>query len=466
MVGKKLINDRSKSAQTELDSILEEILIKSICEQFQRKSILEKNIRSKFAQTELDSILKANLMKSICEQFQFHLRKPNKDSDNKFKKDINTINNKLISTSIDSDTRELEKEQLALKISVKNQNLAVLRKILKNGTNPNFMFNNVRVGSMTVATYITPLHLAVNLQNVAMVRVLIKYGADFSAYDCDGNTALHAAIALENKSIVNVLIEKVAFIDIVNQTGYSPLAYSEHLLGKKHKRVDQQHIFNALKRIGAQSIKPAKQLQELTKEKCCLKCTSALISVNKGHVGCLKVWCVSGKNDVNKRLPNGETLLTLAIKKRSVACVQELIKANVDVNKITQSGLTPLTIAAENGMVDCIVELIQAKADLNKCTVNNRSSTPLMFAAKKGYVSCLTELIKAGADVNKVSARGFTPLIFAAQMGNLKCVQELVKANANVDQFADDGSTPLLFAAQNNHVQCLIELLKAKAGNH
>eukprot|EP00122_Pirum_gemmata_P003267 Pgem_evm2s2954 len=169
----------------------------------------------------------------------------------------------------------------AVELCVKGNNLPFLRKLLKNGASPDFKVTiNKGDDDKTVES---SLHQAVKLGNVAIIRSLIKYGADFSIYDNAGNTPLHVAIALENIMVVNALIKNVAFINLVNQEGFSPLAFAEKL--SKGSKV-QLDIVDALQNLLAKSIKP----------EACFECTSLEKSVEIGYARCLKTLYNSEKD--------------------------------------------------------------------------------------------------------------------------------------------------------------------------
>ena len=53
----------------------------------------------------------------------------------------------------------------------------------------------------------TPLHLALLLGNMWMVKALLKYGGNPEAVDHKGSTPLHVGCCSENKEAVSVMID-------------------------------------------------------------------------------------------------------------------------------------------------------------------------------------------------------------------------------------------------------------------
>jgi ankyrin repeat protein len=71
----------------------------------------------------------------------------------------------------------------------------------------------------------TPLHYAVGLGNVEMVRCLVDHGANVNATNSNGTTPLHLAAKSGNEDTVRYLISQGAFINAVDRTG-TPLHYA------------------------------------------------------------------------------------------------------------------------------------------------------------------------------------------------------------------------------------------------
>lgn len=68
----------------------------------------------------------------------------------------------------------------------------------------------------------TALMLAIDAQNLSLVKALVEAGADAEARDADGNSVLHYAVKSGSVSTVRA-IGKVASADVVNKAGETPL---------------------------------------------------------------------------------------------------------------------------------------------------------------------------------------------------------------------------------------------------
>ncbi|QED23929.1 ankyrin repeat domain-containing protein [Candidatus Deianiraea vastatrix] len=75
------------------------------------------------------------------------------------------------------------------------------------------------------------LHIAVLNQDLSMIKILLKYGANINAQDKGGATALHIAARGNLNTVVEALLEANADINIQDNEGFSAIMRAV-LLGK------------------------------------------------------------------------------------------------------------------------------------------------------------------------------------------------------------------------------------------
>jgi ankyrin repeat protein len=208
----------------------------------------------------------------------------------------------------------------------------------------------------------------------------------------------------------------------------------------------------------------------------------------------------AGKEDVNRRNPDGSTPLQWAVFRGDLAEVKRLLRAGANVSLSNNYGATAMSLAAEVGNTEMLALLLEAGADADSpdpdgqtallavartgiveaakvlldhgATVDARETwggqTALMWASARRHPEMMQFLISRGADVNarsidrnyqrhvqaegrpkSLDSGGLTPLLYAARENCLACVEVLLKNKVDIDLPDPDGVSPLLVAIMN-----------------
>ena len=152
----------------------------------------------------------------------------------------------------------------------------------------------------------TELHIAALNGQVAMVRALIKLGADVNKARDTGATLLCAAAHQGHETVLRALIEAGADVNKATDNGWTP------------------------------------------KNGCPCDETELHIAALNGQVAMVRALIEAGA-DVNKAADDGVTPLLIAAHQGHEMVVRALIEAGADVNKTWDDGATPLSIAAQQG---------------------------------------------------------------------------------------------------------------------
>ncbi|KAK2169711.1 hypothetical protein LSH36_7g00013 [Paralvinella palmiformis] len=129
------------------------------------------------------------------------------------------------------------------------------------------------------------------------------------------------------------------------------------------------------------------------------------------------------------------------------------IRWNEKLDKTVPSGETLLTIAVQMDLQDLVLLLLKEGASVNQQNISG--NTPLHVAIRARNESILSILIRHGANVNARDRCGLTPLHLACIIQNTYIVERLLEAGAKPDGIQDGKfyvSTPLMTAAENNDV--------------
>jgi len=227
--------------------------------------------------------------------------------------------------------------------------------LLANGANPNMV---ERQGW-------TPLHCAVRIRNLPVMRMLVAAGADIDSRTNERVTPLICICASENIDIqvVRWLLNHGANPNLADSGGYTAL------------------MFVAM----------------------------------SPHVNIARL-LIRAHADVNMRTDTtNESALGLAVIWHHHRMVAELLRAGADVNLIcTESGDTPLIVACQEANTECVTYLLDRGADVNQ--TNDSDITPLiMLAMTSDDVYIGTLLINAGANVMARTVVGETAFTIATR---------------------------------------------------
>ncbi|XP_030344505.1 nuclear factor NF-kappa-B p100 subunit isoform X2 [Strigops habroptila] len=234
-------------------------------------------------------------------------------------------------------------------------------------------------------------HALLDYSVTADPRVLLAVQRHLAAsQDENGDTPLHLAIIHEQTAVIKQLIEVVVsipslgIINISNNLQQTPLHLA--VITKQPQVVQlllQAHADpTLLDRYGNSLLHLA--LQAGNEE---------VLRTLLAHLGSAAPYLL--------HLPNFHGLLPvhLAVKAKSLACLDLLVRKGADVNAVErQGGRTPLHLAVEMENLNMATHLVKKLgADVNRRTF--AGNTPLHLAAGLGSPTLTKLLLKAGADV-------------------------------------------------------------------
>jgi len=285
----------------------------------------------------------------------------------------------------------------------------------------------------------TPLHLAVKNNNIEMVKILVANRADVNEPDEDGWTALHAACRWQdNLHLVKILIENGA--DINNEgisVSYSDIYNKENDSDEyREKTIDTLGTpLNLASAYGHWNI--AEYLMEKGAQFSSADCNNFLHDAARlGNSEFFHFFIGKGA-DINSLNLYGESMLHSACIGGNIDIANFLISQGQDVNSKHELG-TPLHNATRYGYIEIVRMLIEQGANFYEDDFYG--NTPLHKTSNENMVQFF---IDKGMDVNKKNNNGKTPLHFACVSSKLNIVNKLIKNNADVNVKDNEGNTPL-----------------------
>jgi ankyrin repeat protein len=238
---------------------------------------------------------------------------------------------------------------------------------------------------------LTALHMATGDGLEPIVQLLLAHGADCSARDCADETPLHHAAQRSTTTIAQLLINQEADLHAIDSTGSTPLHHA----------------------------------------------------VWKGSRSCVELLLNQGAN-VHQGNKQGDTALHWAAWFNDVPMGQQLLRHGAAINGTNIDGLTPIQRTRDLKGVDSFVRmLIQHGADIH-WKDHHVGRSALLFAAEDGCIASVRALLEAGANVQDNDIHGYTSLHYAAKGGYCRIAALLLQHGEDVtDKRNLDGKTAL-----------------------
>lgn len=322
---------------------------------------------------------------------------------------------------------------------------------------------------------LVPLPFAAKINNVLILLLLLRYGADVNARDKFGRTALYWAVTNDCEEMTSILLDEAPEIDASDENGLTPL----HIAAQSAS----PNVLRQLIRNGASLSLTAKSTGKLSsrrnfemagRHKGSTPLHQAVRWINISNVPLL----IEAGADMEARDARGRTPFFLAVEcSRSRShddnshdawpVAELLISRGAIVDSSDNDGVTPLMRAVECWDRKLVQLLLRANADANAVDNNGRSAAHVVFSGRPlslgSSLSGLTrtdqvrEILEVlglyGADFNARDKNGNTPLSYAVQSdldGLTELLDLMVKFGANISSTNNSGST-LLHLAVSDH---------------
>lgn len=292
------------------------------------------------------------------------------------------------------------------------------------------------------------------------VKQFLKEGAEITAKDAKGYTPLHYAAATGNSAIVRLLLAQPGvLINAQSNNKFTPSHIATRLSVTGVSDVVKCLIEEAKADI---NLAPAEGITvlhcaifvnnfELVKY---LINRGADLHTNNGKDGLTVLHLAVEKEsvemvdyfldkvNVNATAANGETALSLAIKKNNLDLVKQLTRAGAQVDERAEK-------ATKERVAPAIREYLSEVQDLNRRFVE---------AVKNQHLSEIQNLLKQFAQVNSRTPEGDAPLHVAVRSGNTEMCKKLITVGANLEAKDKDGNSPLHLAVKHKQ-EAIVSLL-------
>ncbi|KAL7942766.1 hypothetical protein V8C42DRAFT_139381 [Trichoderma barbatum] len=222
--------------------------------------------------------------------------------------------------------------------------------------------NSTEINSADVSNR-TPLFHAIWSGNVAVVKALLKAGAQIDLTDDIGGTPFFYALSYRREAIVELLV----------QSGATPIS---------EDKMATQLFFSAVKKGDAQVVQ---------------------LSLDSGI-------------DIESRDDNSMTPLLLAVKEQQLHMVLLLLKQSADIESRDQHGDTALLLAVKKQYPDIVQLLLAHGANIK--SQDQHGKTALLLAAEKQYLKIIQVLLAYSAGIKSQDQYNNSRMLLAMEKQN------------------------------------------------
>ncbi|XP_026743736.1 protein TANC2 isoform X3 [Trichoplusia ni] len=269
---------------------------------------------------------------------------------------------------------------------------------------------------------------------LAMVGLLIEFGADMEMTNSQGCTALSLACQRGHTDVARRLIAAGASLSHTDTAEQTPLVHAAknghrdtviYLLGCQTGRDDRNSL----------------DLDDDNIEQLVPGSRHALIAAaQNGHLDIVEYLLDTAELIPDGICPvTGETALTAACSSGNAAIADALLIRGATPYSLNARQLSPLALAAKNGRSALVSRLMDSGADV----MGSGGKIPLILAAAEGHADVVEMLLENGADPDAVDADGISPLGWACLRSRIPTMMVLLDKGATIDQPDGSGRTPL-----------------------
>ncbi|NDJ52905.1 MAG: hypothetical protein GYB68_07470 [Chloroflexi bacterium] len=312
----------------------------------------------------------------------------------------------------------------------------------------------------------------IQLEQIDVVRDLLRAGMTPDARDGSGKTALNIAVGLKNIELARLLLDH----------GADPNAQGRYIGAPIRQVRDRLDLLNLLLSYGADPnlldhhrsppLNAAVDADHLETVKRLVEAGAAINPFPAGRTPLMRairfnhreiaLWLLDQGADPNVMNENGETALMIAVEKQP-HLVPLLLARQADPDRQGHKGETALMMAVEKGNPDSVRALLAAGAKLD--IKNDAGDTALDMAAYRPETLILVEEaaeVSLKPAVVEIEPRPvYPPLLQAVAMNEIEAVHRLLSDGVDVNAVVSyRGDSPLILAATHDHPEIAALLLE------
>lgn len=372
-------------------------------------------------------------------------------------------------------------DNLSVEDTLKNRDFNPLKKLLDIGSdiNEEFLMSCQNGAIEKVIELLKNPNVDINIQidglsalvvahdNLELVELLLKNGADINMQVSHGMTSLFFAAKEGKSDLVKLLLDNGADVNIQAERGVTALIMAienNHfdivtLLLTSNCNINLK--FDEHDALALAIIKKNTKIIEAI-----LICRAKDINLAElylmlDNIELLELAIKNGADVNSKSIENNLTVLEMASYEEEIRYIQLLVENNAIEKQIDRGGKA-LLLAVSNNKINSVQILLDNNANINFTDENGFTALMLSVAYKNNDIFNI--IIKYGnTDINLQTTGGDTALHHAVNKDSLETVNTLLEHNINVNVQNNDGTTPLMIAVSRKNLDITKALLDAGA---
>ncbi len=401
----------------------------------------------------------------------------------------------LLELGADPNTRGFSGGHSPLSLAIEWKDLDMVKLLLEHGADPNGEDRRDRVPDGYDRRL---LNLAIGLDQTAIVKEMIRHGAEIGPNRSGGKGPLHRAIEKGNRDIVKLLLDNGYPVTVDQRTRSGPLEVAAQkgdveiirLLLKKGASPHSERVLS--RALTGGNIEAMEFLIENGAAAEGPQGGRALLDASRAGARHMVEFLLSKGADPNYPGHKGAKPLHYAAQKGRLDIIRMLLEKGARADAKDSHGRTPVQLATEAGHYDAVVLMLRegsgsgllslisalplclfpAEALENLVLMDGyarvyahfrteEGATPLHTAVRAGEIDKVDLLLRHDADVDAVNSSQRTPLHYAVESNRIDLVRLLVEGGADLDVQNSKGQAPLTMAVAAGRTE-IVQYLSAK----
>ncbi|KAJ3583095.1 hypothetical protein NHX12_034476 [Muraenolepis orangiensis] len=294
---------------------------------------------------------------------------------------------------------------------------------------------------------VAPIHLAAWFSCVAILKMLVRAGADQKILNNEGFNIFHCAAINNHTEILQYILEDLQMkeLDKPDALGHTAFALAA-----------ERGCVEVLGMLMSPAYKMASTKPNKSGD------TPLHLAAGNGHLDVVEMLLRSFETRDEGNMAE-QTALYLAADSGYEECTRALLRAGCNPNIVTLTKRSPLHPVAERGDTSMLRLLLDYDAQTD--FQDQHLEAPLHLAVKNYHIPAIFMLLEAGCNVHLADKRSQTAMHLAAELARVEIIEMLLKTGVDLTLCDKHNKTALGVAARADEVVIVDMVIKAERWN-